>query len=79
MLIVNIDLLAAFSALGRSLLKLGSGRVLPPYKKQLKRLPILPVGSNGYGYEDEGVVGVEDFANGLVSCQELRCSTLLDT
>eukprot|EP00956_Cyclotella_meneghiniana_P011086 scaffold15507_cov74-Cyclotella_meneghiniana.AAC.6 len=41
---VEMHLLAAFSALGLSLLNVGSGRVLPPRKKRLKRLPISPCG-----------------------------------
>ena len=51
---VDMDRFAAFSVLGRSLLKLVSGRVLPPNKNQLKRkrLPISPWGPMAMGMKE---------------------------
>ena len=62
--VLEMHLLAALSALGLSLLNVGSGRVLPPRKKAIEEASYFPMWSNGNG--NERVIGVEDFANDLV-------------
>eukprot|EP00956_Cyclotella_meneghiniana_P008829 scaffold12100_cov32-Cyclotella_meneghiniana.AAC.4 len=65
-----MDRSAAFAAFSRSALKLGSGSVLPPYRKRLKMLPI-PIsqwGPMAMGDGDESVIGIKNLTDDFVGC-----------